>query len=130
MGYNNLIYISLILSKFKMLTSDDYGENAKTFPILLIEEPEAHLHPAQQYNFLKFLKEEVEAQSFSRQIIITTQSTHINSAVGIRTIISLKKNMVGEINARYPEKIISKKVEDQESKKYIVRYLDATKTAM
>jgi len=42
MGYNNLIYISLILSKFKMITSPEYGENAKTFPILLIEEPEAH----------------------------------------------------------------------------------------
>ena len=130
MGYNNLIYISLILSKFKMITSDDYGENAKTFPILLIEEPEAHLHPALQYNFLKFLKEEVEAQSFSRQIFITTHSTHITSAVGLRPIICLEKNMVGEINARYPEKVFSEKVEDQESKKYIERYLDATKSAM
>ncbi|MCS4454971.1 AAA family ATPase [Clostridium botulinum] len=62
MGYNNLIYISLLLSKFKMITSDEYGENAKVFPILLVEEPEAHLHPALQYNFLKFLKDEVSNQ--------------------------------------------------------------------
>lgn len=45
-----------------MITSDEYGENAKVFPILLVEEPEAHLHPALQYNFLKFLKDEVSNQ--------------------------------------------------------------------
>ena len=32
LGYNNLIYMSLILAKFKMITSKEYGENAKTFP--------------------------------------------------------------------------------------------------
>lgn len=130
MGYNNLIYISLILSKFKMITSEEYGENAKTFPILLIEEPEAHLHPALQYNFLKFLKEEVKNQTFSRQIFITTHSTHITSAVGLKPIICLEKDESGKIFAKYPDKVFSESNEDQESKKYVERYLDATKSAM
>lgn len=130
MGYNNLIFISLILSKFKMITSKEYGENAKTFPILLIEEPEAHLHPAMQYNFLKFLNEEVKMQSFSRQIFITTHSTQITSAVGLKPIICLEKDDNGDISARYPSKVFSNSIEDQKSKKYIERFLDATKSAM
>lgn len=130
MGYNNLIYISLILSKFKMITSAEYGENAKTFPILLIEEPEAHLHPALQYNFLRFLKEEVESQTFSRQIFITTHSTQITSAAGLEPIICIEKNEGMEIQAKYPGKVFSNSQKDLESKRYVERFLDATKSAM
>ncbi|RST72490.1 DUF2813 domain-containing protein [Siminovitchia acidinfaciens] len=130
MGYNNLIYISLILSKFKMITSIDYGENAKTFPILLVEEPEAHLHPALQYNFLKFLNEEIKNQTFSRQIFINTHSTQITSAVGLDPIICLEKNSSGKVSAKYPSKVFSDSKEDQNSKKYVERFLDATKSAM
>lgn len=130
MGYNNLIYISLILSKFKMITSPEYGENAKTFPILLIEEPEAHLHPALQYNFLKFLKDEIDSQSFSRQIFITTHSTQITSAVGLKPIICLEREDGRNIYAKYPNRVFSDNKEDQESRKYVERFLDATKSAM
>ncbi|MYL57491.1 AAA family ATPase [Virgibacillus halodenitrificans] len=130
MGYNNLIFISLILSKFKMITSIDYGENAKTFPILLIEEPEAHLHPALQYNFLKFLSEEIKTQTFSRQIFITTHSTQITSAVGLDSIICLEKDGSGKVSAKYPSRVFSDSKEDQKSKKYVERFLDATKSAM
>src|SRR5690625_4451484 len=130
MSYNNLIFISLILSKFKMITSKDYGENAKTFPILLIEEPEAHLHPALQYNFLKFLNEEIRSQTFSRQIFITTHSTQITSAVGLDAIICLEKDESGKVYAKYPGKVFSEDKDDQKSKKYVERFLDATKSAM
>lgn len=108
MGYNNLIYISLILSKFKMITSKDQGENAKVFPVLLIEEPEAHLHPSLQYNFLKFLKEEVEQQKHSRQIFITTHSTQITSAVGLDPIICLETDSNEEIQVSTPREYFRK----------------------
>lgn len=128
MGYNNLIYISMILSKFTMITSNDYGDNAKTFPILLIEEPEAHLHPALQYNFLKFLKEEVTHQEVSRQIFITTHSTQITSAVGLDPIICLERSEGSQPTPKYPGRVFSD--DDQQSKKYVERFLDATKSAM
>ena len=131
MGYNNLVYISLILSNFKMLMSSDLGENAKVFPMLLIEEPEAHLHPALQYNFLKFLKEEIDNQQISRQIFITTHSTHITAAVGLDPIICMNYNESGEIVPSYPGRVFSKTdKEDIKSKKYVERYLDATKSEM
>lgn len=130
MGYNNLIYISLLLSKFKMITSSEMGENAKVFPILLIEEPEAHLHPALQYNFLRFLKNEIDGRKISRQIFITTHSTHITSAVGLDPIICMDVSKTGKISTKYPSKVFSNSKEDQESKRYVERYLDATKSTM
>ncbi|WP_227004040.1 ATP-dependent nuclease [Salicibibacter halophilus] len=130
MGYNNLIYISLILSKFKMITSQNQGENAKVFPILLIEEPEAHLHPSLQYNFLKFLKDEVDNQEHSRQIFITTHSTQITSAVGLDPIICLEADNSAKIEAKYPSRVFSDSKDDQKSKRYVERFLDATKSAM
>lgn len=130
LGYNNLIYMSLILAKFKMITSEEYGENAKIFPILLIEEPEAHLHPALQYNFLKFLKEETDKQTLSRQIFITTHSTQITSAVGLDSIICLERENEQRVQAKYPSKVFSDSPSDQKSKGYIERFLDATKSAM
>jgi putative ATP-dependent endonuclease of the OLD family len=130
MGYNNLIYISLLLSKFQMLVSPELGENAKVFPMLLIEEPEAHLHPALQYCFLKFLKDEIDAQKTSRQIFITTHSTHITAAVGLDPIICMNVDPTGKAVPAYPGRVFSDKDEDVESKKYIARYLDATKSAM
>lgn len=130
MGYNNLIYISLLLSKFKMLVSAEMGENAKVFPMLLIEEPEAHLHPALQYSFLRFLKDEIDKQEISRQIFITTHSTHITAAVGLDPIICMNINAHGNVVPAYPGKVFSDTADDQVSKKYIARYLDATKSTM
>ena len=56
LGYNNLIFMSLLLAKMQIDSDGKYlGSNAKIFPILAIEEPEAHLHPSMQFQFLKFL---------------------------------------------------------------------------
>ena len=57
LGYNNLIFMALLLSKMQADSDGNFlGSNAKVFPILAIEEPEAHLHPTMQNEFIKFLK--------------------------------------------------------------------------
>ena len=128
LGYNNLIYISLLLAKMQKNASGDYlGSNAKVYSILAIEEPEAHLHPNMQYKFLKFLSENKEKEV--RQIFITTHSPNITAAVDLKSIISLHKQD-DELNVAYPGRVFSETDEDQESLKYIQRFLDVTKSDM
>lgn len=125
LGYNNLIFMSLLLAKMQVNSDGNYmGSNSKVFATLAIEEPEAHLHPAMQYKFLKFLKEN-KSKKKVRQIFVTTHSTHITSAVSLNEIICLH-NENGDTTIGYPGKVFP----DEKSKKYVQRFLDATKSDM
>jgi putative ATP-dependent endonuclease of OLD family len=127
LGYCNLLYISLVLSKMESLRSENYGQNATVFPILLLEEPEAHLHPALQHYFLRSLLDEGRDQKNVRQIFVTSHSTHITSAVDLDSIICMTLDG-NNIRVAYPGKVFSEK--DTDSKHYIERYLDATKSSL
>lgn len=132
LGYNNLIFMSLLLAKMQVNADVNYLDtNAKVFTTLAIEEPEAHLHPAMQYKFLKFLNENKEEKKV-RQIFVTTHSTHITSAVSLDEIICLH-NENGETNVGYPSKVFEDEttgIINEKSKKYVQRFLDATKSDM
>ena len=130
LGYNNLIFMSLLLAKMQVNSDGNYlGSNAKVFPILAIEEPEAHLHPSMQYKFLKFLNENKDVKKKVRQIFITTHSTQITSAVSLDEIICLhSENDISSVG--YPGKVFSETAEDKKSKAYVQRFLDATKSDM
>lgn len=131
LGYNNLIYISLLLAKMQKDASGEYlGGNAKIFPILAIEEPEAHLHPAMQYIFLRFLKENCQKEKEVKQIFITTHSPNITAAVGLDEIIALNIDGKGAFNVGYPGKVFGDSPEGKESKAYVSRFLDVTKSDM
>jgi len=129
LGYNNLIYISLVLAYLNSKTDAKLqGENTVVFPILSIEEPEAHLHPALQYKLLKYIKSRVEKQE-SRQVFITTHSTQITAASGLYPLICMYNTTDG-IKIAYPGKVFSVDSQGIESKKYVERFLDATKSNM
>lgn len=127
LGYNNLIYISLLLAKMQKDTSDEYlGSNSKVYSILAIEEPEAHLHPNMQYKFLKFLKENRESEV--KQIFITSHSSNITAAVDLDDVIVLYKDINKEMNVAYPGRVFDEDdPDDLKSKKYVQRFLDVTK---
>lgn len=125
LGYNNLIFMSLLLAKMQVNSDGDYfGSNAKVFSTLAIEEPEAHLHPSMQYMFLNFLREHKKEKKV-RQIFVTSHSTHITSAISLDEIICLYNNQ-GLPKVGYPGKVFP----DDKSKKYVHRFLDATKSDM
>ncbi|WKT74943.1 ATP-dependent nuclease [Lysinibacillus fusiformis] len=126
LGYNNLIFMSLLLAKMQVNASETYlGNNAKVFPMLVIEEPEAHLHPSMQRQLLKFLKQNLKDKKV-RQIFVTTHSTHITGALSLDEQICLyKADNVTHVS--YPGKVFGA---NEDSKKYVQRFLDATKSNM
>lgn len=131
LGYNNLIYMSLLLAKMQADSSITYMKrNAKVLSFLAIEECEAHLHPAMQYKFLQFLQDN-NANGHVRQIFLTSHSTQIASAVKLDDLICLTSPVLGNIKVGYPRTIFNEDdVDDMESKQYVQRFLDATKADM
>lgn len=130
LGYNNLIYISLVLASLDVEADPNAvgRDNAKLFPMLAIEEPEAHLHPALQYKLLKCVRDLLRKKR-SRQVFITTHSTHITAASSLDEIICLCAPEEGQDPAvTYPGRLFPATKEGLASKKYVERYLDATKS--
>lgn len=135
LGYNNLIFMSLLLAKMQIDADGTYlGSNAKVFPILAIEEPEAHLHPTMQFQFVKFLKDNLRDKKV-RQVFITSHSTHITSSARLDDLICLYK-LNNKVKTSYSSKVFIEATPDQpgqqkiKSKKYVQRFLDATKSNM
>ncbi len=90
LGYNNLLYIASILAELTL--NDDDGEDEQLlFKLLLIEEPEAHLHPQLQIRLLNYLKS-VADKNNNVQVIVTSHSTVLASSVEIDSIIHLSKS--------------------------------------
>jgi predicted ATP-dependent endonuclease of OLD family len=87
---------------------------------------EAHLHPALQYNLLKYFTK----QDQTRQMFMTTHSTHITAGAGLDPIISLSSNSSGEMIVVYPSECFQENSSGLSSRKYVERYLDATKSNM
>jgi predicted ATP-dependent endonuclease of OLD family len=129
LGYNNLIYIALLLARIqKDAMGEYYGSNAKLFSILTIEEPEAHLHPSLQYRFLNFLNDNMKSNV--RQIFISTHSPNIIAASKLDNLIVLNKESE-EIEVAYPGRVFNlENNDDKNSKAYVERYLDVTKSDM
>lgn len=132
LGYNNLVYISLLLASLQFKASvPRRGQNAILFPMLVIEEPEAHLHPSLQYKLLKYIQKRLSPEQTSRQIFLTTHSTHITAAAGLESIICLSLSEVdGSVHVAYPARVFGESPEGRASRNYVERYLDATKSNM
>lgn len=119
LGYNNLLYIATVFSELDLLKEKD------GYTAILIEEPEAHLHPQLQVKFIKYIQELSESNP-NAQIFLTTHSPVLASSVKLDKLIHIK-DCDGCISAAT---LSRKDFGDKISKNYIERWLDVTKSTM
>ncbi|ASW73102.1 hypothetical protein IQ37_13665 [Chryseobacterium piperi] len=86
LGYSNLIFMVLELTSFIERFKNSSEEKKSEFLTILIEEPEAHMHPQMQQVFIKQITNKIndaKSNGINIQLIITTHSSHIIAEAGI-----------------------------------------------
>lgn len=86
LGYSNLIYMVLELASFIEHFRNSKEDKVSEFLTVLIEEPEAHMHPQMQQVFISQIKgvvDDAQKDGIFVQLIITSHSSHILSEAGI-----------------------------------------------
>ncbi len=121
LGYNNLLYLATVLAELADVAVTT--EEPEYLKILLIEEPEAHLHPQLQIMLLKYLEKIAEEKDV--QIIVTTHSPVLASSISLNSVTHL--STLGQEPVAIPLSLCGL---SEDSSAFINRWLDVTKSTL
>ena len=115
LGYHNLLFMAA-----ELLLLEQQIDNES--PLLLIEEPEAHLHPQLQMKLLQFINTKVKSESKPQgiQCILTTHSPNLSSKADPSEVILLGGGKAWPLRSEETELAPDDYV-------FLRKFLDATK---
>lgn len=119
LGLNNLIYTAAVLGNIKQ--KEEISEAG--YNLLLIEEPEAHLHPQLQNTFFNYLKRLHEDDEY--QIIVTSHSPTIAAKTNLNLLTILQNTNYNICSTQIRDLNL-----DDKSLKYLQKFLDVTKSQL
>ena len=110
LGSNNLLFMACELL---LMAQEDVGNK-----LLLIEEPEAHLHTQRQLRVMKYLQDQAAEKGV--QIIVTTHSPNLASAIKLDNMVMIQNGHA------FPLAQGETKLEPSDYR-FLERFLDVTK---
>ena len=115
LGYQNLLFMAAELLLLEQSSNEE-------FSLLLIEEPEAHLHPQLQMKLLQFINSKLKTSKNPDgvQCLLTTHSPNLSSKADPSEIIMMKDGYAWSLRPGETELIA-------DDYKYLRKFLDATK---
>jgi putative ATP-dependent endonuclease of OLD family len=119
LGYNNLIFMAVVLSELAK-------NKDSAFRGLIVEEPEAHLHPQLQSVLLKYLSE-IDCKDGEKpvQVFVTSHSPNFASIAKLSTVACLVDTGLA-VESFHPREIIFAKGKREK----LERYLDVTRAEL